>query len=258
MTKSDKEFFKYSTGLSYDKSHVAVETVVTHLQISIPSISDAMTQILQDLVQQKVSGAYRYIIRELNQWRWWCQREGLKSDRFRLAKQQLCTCITYISLPSLHNYNMELFNFMFCGMYDPCKRTQHCWMLHVASICTPCCMLLDVVACCCAEFETSQTFQPTTPNISFVPWSQRTLITHGLQRLMGCILPTMHCRSQTCWKLLHPFAHHYQHARNNSQHCWCNSVGSCCARLHGSHKHKSMEWTFCVIIQQEPARLWNN
>ena len=41
-----------------------------------------------------------------------------------------------------------------------------------------------------------------------------------LQRLMGCILPTMHCRSQTCWELLHPFAHHCQHTRNNSQHCW--------------------------------------
>ena len=62
----------------------------------------------------------------------------------------------------------------------------------------------------------------------------RTLITHGLQRLMGCILPTMHCRSQTCWELLHPFAHHCQHARNNSQHCWRNNVGSCCARLHAA------------------------
>ena len=41
----------------------------------------------------------------------------------------------------------------------------------------------------------------------------RTLITHGLQRLMGCILPTMHCRSQHCWELLHPFAHH-------CQQCW--------------------------------------
>ena len=28
--------------------------------------------------------------------------------------------------------------------------------------------LLHVVGCCCAKFETSQTFQPTTPNISFV------------------------------------------------------------------------------------------
>ena len=26
------------------------------------------------------------------------------------------------------------------------KNSQHCWMLHVASVCTPCCMLLDVVA----------------------------------------------------------------------------------------------------------------
>ena len=26
-----------------------------------------------------------------------------------------------------------------------CKQTQHCWMLHAASVCTPCCMLLGVV-----------------------------------------------------------------------------------------------------------------
>ena len=48
-----------------------------------------------------------------------------------------------------------------------------------------------------------------------------------LRRPMGCILPTMHCRSQTCWELLHLFAHHCQHVRNNSQHCWRNNVGSC-------------------------------
>ena len=33
-----------------------------------------------------------------------------------------------------------------------------------------------------------------------------TLITHGSQRLMSCILLMMHCRSQTCWELLQPFA----------------------------------------------------
>ena len=27
----------------------------------------------------------------------------------------------------------------------PCKRTQHCWMLHVASVCTPCCTLFRKV-----------------------------------------------------------------------------------------------------------------
>ena len=31
-----------------------------------------------------------------------------------------------------------------------------------------CCWML--IACCCAKFKTGQTFQPTTPNISFAPW----------------------------------------------------------------------------------------
>ena len=35
-----------------------------------------------------------------------------------------------------------------------------------------------------------------------------------------------------CWELLHPFAHHCQHGRNNSQRRWTNNVGSYCARLH--------------------------
>ena len=64
---------------------------------------------------------------------------------------------------------------------------------------------------------------------------------------MGCILPTMHCRSQTCWELLHPFAHHCQHARNNSQHCWRNNIGSCCARLHA-----------LTPVQTDPSLLANN
>ena len=55
---------------------------------------------------------------------------------------------------------------------------QRCWMLDVASVCTPCCMLLRVVGSCCAKFETGQTFEPTTPNIV----------------------------GQQCWELLRPFA----------------------------------------------------
>ena len=68
--------------------------------------------------------------------------------------------------------------------------SQHCCMLHVASVCAPCCMLLNVVACCFAKFETGQTFQPTIPNISIVPWSPK--------------------RSAT---MLDPFAELFQH-------CW--------------------------------------
>ena len=49
------------------------------------------------------------------------------------------------------------------------KQTQH-WCATTPSI-VGCYMLhpfVHPVACCCAKFETGQTFQPTTPNISFV------------------------------------------------------------------------------------------
>ena len=36
--------------------------------------------------------------------------------------------------------------------------SKHCRMLHVASVCTPCYMLLRVVGSCCVKFETGQTF----------------------------------------------------------------------------------------------------
>ena len=38
------------------------------------------------------------------------------------------------------------------------NNSQHCWMLHVGSVCTPYCILLDVVVFCCTKFETCQTF----------------------------------------------------------------------------------------------------
>ena len=56
-----------------------------------------------------------YKNRELKQW--WQQ----KCSRVRLAKQQLCSCIMfflYISLPSLHVYDVKLPNFMFCRGWE--------------------------------------------------------------------------------------------------------------------------------------------
>ena len=96
---------------------------------------------------------------------------------------------------------------------------QYWWMLLVLSVCTPCCMLLHVVGSCYAKFETSRTFEPTTPNICFVLWLPKHTatmldpfaqlfqhcITRGLQSLMGCILSLVHSGS--------------------------NIVGSCCIRF---------------------------
>ena len=103
-------------------------------------------------------------------------------------------------------------------------------MLHVASVCTPCCILLDVVACCCSKFETGQTFQPTSPNISFVPWSPKCSATmldsfaHLFQHCWGhaCAL---HMDCKVLWVVSFP---------------WCtagpNMVGSCCIRLYTTAK----------------------
>jgi len=55
--------------------------------------------------------------RELKQRRRRRQRERQKSNRFRLTKQQFCTCISLfwtISLPLLHDYFVKVPNFTFC------------------------------------------------------------------------------------------------------------------------------------------------
>ena len=76
----------------------------------------------------------------------------------------------------------------------------------------------------------------------------RTRIRHGLQRLTGCILPTMHCRSQHCWKLLHLFAHHCQHVRNNSQIVGATMLGvvaSVCTQPNKENCHLKL-YVFCL------------
>ena len=63
----------------------------------------------------------------------------------------------------------------------PCKRTQHCWpttpnIVGPNSVVTCCVRLhgtttmLALVGTCCVQFETGQTFGPTSPNIFIVLW----------------------------------------------------------------------------------------
>ena len=105
--------------------------------------------------------------------------------------------------------------------------------LHVASVWTHFCMLLGVVAQSLAPVKL---LEPTTPNISFVPWSPKRSATmletfaqlfqqcwgHAravhmvfIQSLMDCIVPTMHCRSQQCWQLLRPVARSLRSVRKS-------------------------------------------
>ena len=64
------------------------------------------------------------------------------------------------------------------------SNSQHCWMLHVASLCSPCWKFLRVVGGRCTKFETGQTFgyvqmDTTTPNIVFLGQQWVDLLTYG-------------------------------------------------------------------------------
>ena len=74
----------------------------------------------------------------------------------------------------------------------PCKRWQHCWSQHVASVCTPCCVLLRLVGSCWMKFETGQTSEPPSASISIVsrsskrgPTMLRSFAQHIQQRCAG-------------------------------------------------------------------------
>ena len=99
-------------------------------------------------------------------------------------------------------------------------------MLHVASICTPLCMLLSVVESCCAKFETDQIYEPTTQNISFVPWSPKrsaTMLDLFAQLFQHCWghAYALHMVSKVLWVISFP--------QNTAGP---NIVESCCVRLH--------------------------
>ena len=109
-------------------------------------------------------------------------------------------------------------------------------MLHVASVCTPCCMLLDAVAQILkpVKLYNSQHFfcsviaKAWRNNVGSVCTAlptllgPRTHISHDLQKLWVVFFPQC-----TAGPNLHLFAHLCQHRRNNSQHCLPINVGSC-------------------------------
>ena len=86
------------------------------------------------------------------------------------------------------------------------------------------------VACCCAKFETDQTFQLTTPNISFVLWSPKcsvTMLDLFAQLFQHCLghARALHMVCKVLWVVSFP-------------RCTAgpNIVGSCCIRLHTTAK----------------------
>ena len=130
------------------------------------------------------------------------------------------------------------------------NNSRHFWMLHVASVCTPCCMLLDVVA---QSLKPVKLFSQQLP--TFLLFRDRRSVAqqcwirlHSSSNIVGAThahyewftktygLYPSHDALQvpTLLGVVATFADHCQHARNNSQHCWRNNVGSCCVCLHAA------------------------
>ena len=106
---------------------------------------------------------------------------------------------------------------------SPCKWIQHCWATTPGIVgCYVLHPFAHPVACCCAKFETSQTYEQTTPNISFVPWSPKCfeimldLCARVFRHCWGHTR-ALHMVSKVLWVVSLP--HHCQHVRNNFQHC---------------------------------------
>ena len=119
---------------------------------------------------------------------------------------------------------------------------RHCWgharalymvskVLWVVSI-PRCTARLNIVGSCCNRMHTSANTNATTPSSVGSTWlgvvatvcTPLPAQTQQLPALLG----------QHCWELVHPYAHHWQHERNNFQHCWAKIVGSCCIGMHST------------------------
>ena len=113
----------------------------------------------------------------------------------------------------------------------PCKRTQHCWMLHVASVCTPCCMLFRVVRSCCAKFKTGQTLCQQLQ--IFLLYRDRRSVAqqcwmrlHSSSKTVGA---TLACLTWSLWRQEVLWIVSFPRCTAGP-----NTVESCCVRLHAA------------------------
>ena len=103
------------------------------------------------------------------------------------------------------------------------NNSQHCWMLHImlrpfAHPVACCWMLLRAVA---QSLKPVELFSQQLPTVSFDPFAQLFQHRWGHARSLRMVykdvwvvsFPRCTAASQHCWELLHPFAHHCQHAR---------------------------------------------
>ena len=124
------------------------------------------------------------------------------------------------------------------GLTNWAMNSQNCWMLHIASVSTHCCILLGVVSQSLKQLTTFLLFRDLR-SVAQQSWTRL----HSSSSIVGASY--VDCT----WFVLKssgfcPFHNALQvpkllgviasictpmpNGRNKSQHCWANNVGSCC------------------------------
>ena len=144
--------------------------------------------------------------------------------------------------------NHDKWDSVVCVTLSFVQQTLNCWMLHVVSVCTPCCMLLRRVW----MSQQLPTFLLFHDRRSVA--QQRWIRLHSSSNIGGAThahytwsrksygLYPSHDALQvlTLLGVVASFAHHCRHGRNYSQNCWPNIVWSCCIRLHTTAKRDAI------------------
>ena len=128
---------------------------------------------------------------------------------------------------------------------------QHCWAQHVASVCTPCCVLLRLAGSCWMKFETGQTSEPTRANISIVSRSSKrgpTMLRSFAQHIQQCcagagattchVSTQIHANKKSTWRRRWKTSQSPLYSHLKTQH-----IVTCCERLHTSANIAQQETT---------------
>ena len=123
--------------------------------------------------------------------------------------------------------------------------SQHCCILHVAYVFTPCCMLSRVVRSCCVRFETCQT-DATSPNII-----RPTML--GVVAFALTVLSKRCNNSEQCWELLCTFAPSFRLFRTERQYffpgvAWAAAVKQNIKKRKYSKKTASSELKSLFVV----------
>ena len=119
------------------------------------------------------------------------------------------------------------------------NKTLHCWTQHVASVCTPCCVLLRVVATCWKLLdEVGSCWMPTSANISIVSRSSKrgpTMLRSFTQHIQQCCAGARALQTKNrvvCMELWVYVSQSPLYSHLKTQH-----VVTCCERLHTSRNN---------------------